>query len=80
MTELKANIAYLASHFLQSHSMLNWTIDFFISAQARVVADITNDSEELEIFEDHVMDSISRGLPRPYPALTIPHTVTNCAF
>lgn len=70
MTELKANIAYLASLFLQSHSMLNWIIDFFTSAQARVVAGITNESEELEIFRDHVIDSISRGLPRPSPALT----------
>ena len=70
MTELKANIAYLASHFLQTSSVLKWTIDFFISAQARVVSGITDESEELEIFKDYVMDSISRGLPRPYPALT----------
>jgi hypothetical protein len=70
MTELKPNIAYLASLFLQSPSMLNWIIDFFTSSQSRVVAGITNASEELEIFRDHVMDSISRGLPRPSPALT----------
>jgi len=70
MKELKANIVYLTSHLLQTSLGLKWSIDFFTSAQARVVAGITDESEEVGILRDYLMDSFSQGVPRPSPALT----------
>jgi len=70
MTELKANIAYLVNYHLNSPAMIRWTIDYFVSAQARIVSSITNESEEVEYFKDSVIDASSRGFPRLYPPLT----------
>jgi len=71
MTNLKPNAAFIASQLLQTTSGLKWTIDFFTAAQARVVSGITDESEEVEIFQDHMMESISKGLFRPHDPASI---------